>query len=535
MGYGTGAIMAVPGHDSRDHRFAKHFGLPVLPVVSGDHDYELEANETYAGTAIKSLFLDGLPMAEAKAKAIDHFEASDQGERTVNYRLRDAIFARQRYWGEPIPIVFDSEGVAEAEEKLPLVLPNVASYTPTGQAESPLAGALEWVETQSGRRETNTMPGWAGSSWYFYRYMDAKNEGEFANREALDYWRQVDLYLGGTEHATGHLLYARFWSHFLHDLGLVPEREPFKRLVNQGMILGQSRFVYRVAGTNRFVSYGLRKAYETTALHVDVSFVNGEVLDIDKFKAWLPEYATAEFELEEGEYRCGMEVEKMSKSKHNVVNPDVVVGQYGADALRLYEMFLGPLEVSKPWDTQGIEGVSRFLGKVWRLFYADDTPLWNEDPASEEALKALHKCVAKVSEDIEKLSFNTVVSALMICVNELTRLKCSNKQALEVLLVCVSPLAPHITEELWKRLGHSGSIAEVPYPIADPAYLKEDEITYPISVNGKVRVQLKISAEASEDEIKQQALTHPVMLELMAGAEPKRVIVVKGRIVNVVL
>ncbi|MEQ1733461.1 MAG: leucine--tRNA ligase [Bacteroidia bacterium] len=530
-GYGTGAVMAVPAHDSRDYAFAQHFNLPITEVILGG-DITVEAYEAKEGTLVNSDFLNGLDVKNATDKIITEIEQRQLGKGKINYRLRDAIFSRQRYWGEPIPVAFDAQGMPTLlpTDKLPLVLPEIDKYLPTETGEPPLARAENW------NYDTNTMPGWAGSSWYFFRYMDSQNANEFASKEALNYWKEVDLYIGGSEHATGHLLYARFWTKFLFDRGFVSIEEPFKKLINQGMIQGRSNFVYRIKNTNTFVSYNLRDQHDTTALNVDVNIVRNDVLDIEAFKKWLPEYATAEFVLEEGKYVCGVEVEKMSKSKWNVVSPDDICAQYGADTLRLYEMFLGPLELAKPWNTNGIEGVLRFLKKLWRLVYDqnDVLLLTNETPTPAE-YKALHKCIKKVTEDIERFSFNTSVSSFMICVNELSELKCNKKEIVEQLSILLSPYAPHIAEELWSVCGNATSIATATFPAFNESYLVENSFAYPISINGKMRMNLDIALGIDKEEIEKIALANADVMQLIAGKELKKIIVVPGKIVNIVV
>ena len=536
-GYGTGAIMAVPAHDERDNRFAKAFNLPITTVVDGG-----QANGTLyedkTGTLTNSDFLNGMPVKEAMAQVIAKVEAIQQGVRKVRFRLRDAIFSRQRYWGEPFPITFlDGVPQALALDELPLHLPDVSDYRPGGNAESPLANNQDWVRLPDGStRETDTMPGWAGSSWYSLRYMDPQNHSALVGTAAANYWQQVDLYVGGAEHATGHLLYARFWNQFLFDIGLAPVPEPFKKLVNQGMILGQSRFVYRINGTSTFVSHGLRNHYTTTALHVDVSIVAGDALDTAAFKNWRAEYADADFILENGQYITGMEVEKMSKSKWNVVNPDSIIAQYGADTLRVYEMFLGPLEQSKPWDTKGIEGAHRFLNKAWRLFLDEQNQsLANDAPASPDALRVLHACIKKVEADIERLSFNTAVSAYMICINELTRLDCHARAILDPLARLLAPFAPHFAEEVWAALGHKESITTAPFPKADERYLQEDTFEYPVSINGKMRLKASLSLALDAKAVEAAVLALPEVQHYLDGKPIKKAVVVPGRIVNLVV
>ncbi len=548
-GYGTGAVMAVPAHDSRDFAFARYFELPVVAVVQpADNEpvsIEESSYDAKEGVLINSGFLDGLEVKDAIKKAIEYIEKQQLGKGKTNFRLRDAIFGRQRYWGEPIPVYFkNGMPYCIPENNLPLVLPEVNKFLPTEDGEPPLARADKWkwneekgcTDISGYPLETTTMPGWAGSSWYFLRYMDPHNPNQFASKEAIEYWKNVDLYLGGSEHATGHLLYVRFWTKFLFDRGFIPMQEPAQKLINQGMIQGRSNFVYRLKDKNTFVSVGLIKDFQTIALHVDVNMVRNDELDIDAFKLWREEYNTAEFILEEGKYICGSEVEKMSKSKHNVVSPDKIVEDYGADTLRLYEMFLGPLEQSKPWSTQGIEGVHRFLKKLWRLFYDQDGQLLVKDSSAEKKeLKALHKLIKKVGEDIEGFSFNTSVSSFMICVNELTELKCSKKSVLENLLICLHSYAPHITEELWKSLGNADTIANATFPEFNAAYLIEDTFSYPISINGKHRTNIEFSLQTDAKEIEETVLKDETVIKWLEGKTPKKVIFVKGKIVNIVL
>nr|MBK9652018.1 leucine--tRNA ligase [Bacteroidota bacterium] len=536
-GYGTGAVMAVPAHDSRDYAFAKHFNLPILEVVSGG-DITNEAFEAKEGTCINSDFLNGLQVKDAIKKGLDEVEKRGIGLRKINYRLRDAIFGRQRYWGEPIPVYYkNGTAYTVSVNKLPLVLPEVDKYLPTESGEPPLARAKNWNHTPEGDNnayplETTTMPGWAGSSWYFLRYMDAKNDEQFVSKEKADYWKNVDLYMGGAEHATGHLLYVRFWTKFLNDRGYIAFSEPAKKLINQGMIQGTSALVYRVNGTNKFVSFNLRNNYETSALHVDVNIVDNSVLDTEKFKAWREDFANAEFILEDGKYFCGHEVEKMSKRWYNVVNPDDMCNKFGTDCLRMYEMFLGPVEQSKPWNTNGITGVSNFLRKMWRLYTA--TPLSDENPSLQE-LKILHRTIKKVTEDIERFSFNTSVSTFMIATNELLELKCNKKQILEPLSIILSPYAPHIAEEFWSILGNKPSITNVTWPVYDEQYLKESDFDYPVSVNGKVKFKINIALSLTAAEIEQHLITTEKFAELTQGNKPKKIIVVHGRIINLVL
>lgn len=531
-GYGTGAIMAVPAHDSRDYAFARKFNLPIVPIIEGC-DVSTQSFDAKEGKMCNSGFLNGMDVKEAMEAAKDYVEEKGLGRRKTNYRLRDAIFSRQRYWGEPFPIYY-KDGIAcpVPEEELPLRLPEIDSYKPTGEA--PLARAKDW--TYKGYPlETSTMPGFAGSSAYYLRYMDPHNGGSLVSGEADAYWRNVDLYIGGTEHATGHLIYSRFWNKFLFDLGYVCEDEPFRKLINQGMIQGRSNFVYRVVGTNTFVSAGLRKQYETTEIHVDINIVHNDRLDLEAFKAWRPEFAEAEFILENGEYVCGWAVEKMSKSMYNVVNPDVICDTYGADTLRLYEMFLGPIEQSKPWDTKGIDGVNRFLKKFWRLFYDRDRFLVTDEKASAEELKSLHKLIRKEQEDIEAFSFNTTISAFMIAVNELTALKCCTREILEPLVILLSPFAPHISEELWGRLGHRESVAFASFPEFESSYVAEDNCTYPVSFNGKTRFSIDMPKSATPAEVEAYVRGLEQTDRYVGSQTIVKVIVVPGRIINIVV
>lgn len=536
-GYGTGAVMAVPAHDSRDYAFAKYANLPIREVVQGG-DISVESYDAKEGKLINSGLLDGLQVKEALKVIIKEIEMRGLGKGKVNFRLRDAGFSRQRYWGEPFPVYFKGDiPYTLPEEALPLVLPPVDKYLPTETGEPPLARAENWETIDGYPLETNTMPGWAGSSWYFLRYMDARNGEAFAGKQAVEYWQDVDLYIGGSEHATGHLLYVRFWTKFLYDLGYIPKDEPAKKLINQGMILGRSNFVYRIIGTNKFVSLGLKDQYETSALHVDVNIVENDVLDLEKFKRQSPEYTNAEFILESGKYICGSEIEKMSKSKFNVVNPDDIIERYGADTLRMYEMFLGPLEQPKPWNTNGIEGVFKFLRKFWKLFHDEqfNFSVSDAEPSKEE-LKALHKTIKKAEEDIERFSFNTSVSTFMICVNELQALKCNKRAVLEPLVIILSPYAPHIAEELWELLGHQkGTLSYATFPAWKQEYITEDAFDYPISVNGKVRTKLNLSLAMEAAEVEREVLNSEELKRFFDGKTPKKVIVVKGRIVNVVV
>ena len=535
-GYGTGAIMAVPAHDSRDYAFAKHFGLEIIPVVEGG-DLSVSSYDAKEGKLINSEFLNGLDVKEAIPAMLDEIEKRGIGARRVNYRLRDAIFSRQRYWGEPFPVYY-KDGIAKTlpPDRLPLELPAIENFGPTEQGEPPLARVKGWHTPEGYPYELSTMPGFAGSSAYYLRYMDPHNDNALVSEEADRYWRNVDLYVGGIEHATGHLMYSRFWNKFLYDLGYVCEDEPFRKLVNQGMIQGRSNFVYRIKNSNTFVSLGLKDGYDTQEIHVDVNIVRNDLLDLEAFRAWRPEFADAEFILEEGKYVCGWAVEKMSKSMYNVVNPDLIVEKYGADTLRLYEMFLGPIEQSKPWDTNGIDGVHKFLKKFWRLFF-DAEGNWNvsDEPADRKAMKALHKTIRKVGEDIENFSFNTSVSAFMICVNELTDLKCNRRQVLEPLTLLLAPFAPHIAEELWNRLGHGDTVFNASFPDFDEQYLQEDSFEYPVSVNGKTRFKKEFPLSADNGTIERELLADPAALRYTEGKTPKKVIIVKGKIINIVL
>jgi len=534
-GYGTGAIMAVPAHDSRDYAFAKHFNLPIIPLIEGC-DVSEESFDAKEGIMMNSGFLNGLTVKEAIAKTKAYIAEKGLGKVKVNFRLRDAIFSRQRYWGEPFP-VFYKEGIPYMldESKLPLQLPEIDKYLPTEKGEPPLGRAKDWQTEEGYPLELNTMPGFAGSSAYYLRYMDPHNEEALVSKKNNNYWKNVDLYIGGTEHATGHLIYSRFWNKFLFDLGIVCEDEPFKKLVNQGMIQGRSNFVYRIKDSNTFVSYNLKERYDVTPIHVDVNIVSNDVLDLEAFKAWMPDYATAEFILEEGKYVCGWTVEKMSKSMFNVVNPDVIVEKYGADTLRFYEMFLGPLEQSKPWDTNGIDGVHRFLKKLWNLFFTGEEVTVSDAEPTKEELKALHKLIKKVSGDIETFSFNTSVSAFMICVNELTSLKCNKKAILKQLTILLAPFAPHIAEELWATLGGTKSVCDAEWPGFNEDYLKEDSAVYAITFNGKPRFNIEFPAGTPKEEVERVALSHENSAKYMEGKTPKKVIVVPNKLVNIVL
>ncbi len=533
-GYGTGAIMAVPAHDSRDYVFARKFNLPIVPIIEGC-DVSEESFDAKEGRMVNSGFLDGMEVKDAIPAAIDYVEQHGLGHRKVNYRLRDAIFSRQRYWGEPFPIYF-KDGIPTPVdfEDLPLTLPEIDEFKPTEKGEPPLARAKDW--TYKGYPlETSTMPGFAGSSAYYLRYMDPHNDNALVDKDVDGYWRDVDLYIGGTEHATGHLIYSRFWNKFLYDLGYVCEDEPFRKLINQGMIQGRSNFVYRIVGTNTFVSAGLKDGYDTTEIHVDINLVRNDKLDLEGFKAWRPEFADAEFILEDGEYVCGWAVEKMSKSMFNVVNPDRICDDYGADTLRLYEMFLGPLEQSKPWDTKGIDGVNRFLKKFWRLFFDGDSFSVSEEKASPEELKVLHKLIGKEEYDIEHFSFNTTVSAFMIALNDLGALKCRKREILEPMTVLLSPFAPHIAEELWSLLGHENSITYASFPVFDPALAAEDSVKYPVSFNGKMRFTVDLPKSMSPAEVEATVRNMDQTSKWVADKSIVKVIVVPGRIVNIVL
>ena len=533
-GYGTGAIMAVPAHDSRDYAFAKKFGLPIVPLIEGC-DVSEQSFDAKDGVMCNSGFLNGMKVKDAIEAAKDYVEAHGLGHRKTNYRLRDAIFSRQRYWGEPFPIYYkDGIPTPLPESELPLRLPEIDSYKPSPDGQPPLSRAKDW--TYKGYPlEKSTMPGFAGSSAYYLRYMDPHNDKALVSKEADEYWRSVDLYVGGTEHATGHLIYSRFWNKFLYDLGYVCEDEPFRKLVNQGMIQGRSNFVYRIVGTNTFVSAGLKSSYDTTEMHVDINIVHNDRLDVEAFRKWRPEFENAEFILEDGEYICGWAVEKMSKSMYNVVNPDDICNTYGADTLRLYEMFLGPVEQSKPWDTKGIDGVNRFLKKFWRLFYDREKWLVVDDKATPEELKVLHKLIAKEQEDIEVFSYNTTISAFMIAVNELGALKCAKREILEPLVVLLSPFAPHVSEELWHSLGNEGSVTYARFPEYVAAYAADDTVTYPVQFNGKMRFTVDMAKSATPAEVEAQVRSLEQTAKWSAGMNIVKVIVVPGRIINIVL
>lgn len=538
-GYGTGAIMAVPAHDSRDYAFARHFDLPIIPLIEGA-DVSEESFDAKSGKMINSkgdeLDLNGLEVKDAIAKTKRFIEEKGIGRVKVNYRLRDAIFSRQRYWGEPFPVYY-KDGIPHMldDSLLPLQLPEVDKYLPTETGEPPLGRAKNWTSPEGYPLELNTMPGFAGSSAYYLRYMDPRNNDSLVSKEADEYWRNVDLYIGGTEHATGHLIYSRFWNKFLYDLGEVCEDEPFRKLINQGMIQGRSNFVYRIKDTNTFVSYNLRKNYDVTPIRVDINIVKNDELDTEAFRRWRPDFADAEFILEDGKYVCGYAVEKMSKSMFNVVNPDDIVERYGADTLRLYEMFLGPLEQSKPWDTNGIDGVNRFLKKLWGLFYKGDQWLVSEGEPTKEELKSIHKLIKKVSQDIENFSFNTSIAAFMICVNELTQLKCHNKEVLGMLVTVIAPFAPHIAEELWHSLGNETTVCDAQWPEYKEEYLKEDSVNYAVSFNGKARFNIEVAADMPRDEVEKIALGHEGAQKWLEGKTVKKIIVVPGKIVNIVV
>ena len=533
-GYGTGAIMAVPAHDSRDYAFAKKFNLPIIPLIEGC-DVSQESFDAKDGIMINSGFMTGMTVKQAIEAAKDYVEEHKLGRRKTNYRLRDAIFSRQRYWGEPFPIYYkDGIPTPLPESELPLTLPEIDSYKPSPDGEPPLSRAKNW--TYMGYPlEKSTMPGFAGSSAYYLRYMDPHNDEALVDSKVDAYWRNVDLYIGGTEHATGHLIYSRFWNKFLYDLGYVCEDEPFRKLINQGMIQGRSNFVYRIVGTNTFVSAGLKNNYDTTEIHVDINIVRNDKLDLEAFRNWRPEFADAEFSLEDGEYRCGWAVEKMSKSMYNVVNPDVICDTYGADTLRLYEMFLGPIEQSKPWDTKGIDGVNRFLKKFWRLFNDKQDWVVNDQKATPEELKVLHKLIAKEQEDIENFSYNTTISAFMIAVNELTALGCSKREILEPLVILLSPFAPHICEELWHLLGNEGSVTYARFPEFIAAYAAEDNVTYPVQFNGKMRFTVDMPKSASPAEVEEKVRAMEQTAKYVGELKIVKVIVVPGRIVNIVV
>ncbi|MCU0359889.1 MAG: leucine--tRNA ligase [Bacteroidia bacterium] len=538
VGYGTGAVMAVPAHDQRDFRFAKHFGIerPQVILPNQEHDFEKTAWEEKTGTMQHSGFLNNLLVNTAITEAIKTIEERGIGKHKINYRLRDAVFGRQRYWGEPIPIYY-KEGIPYPipESELPLKLPEVDKFLPTEEGEPPLARAKNWKYQNKYEFEHSTMPGWAGSSWYYLRYMDAQNKNTFSDKKAMQYWQNVDLYIGGSEHATGHLLYVRFWTKALFDLGHVPFDEPMKKLINQGMIQGTSSIIHRSNKDNKIVSAGLIKNYDTTDIHIDVNLVENNVVNIEALKKWRDDFSNVSFELEDGKLICSAVVEKMSKRWYNVVTPDLICEKFGADTLRLYEMFLGPLEQSKPWNTNGITGVSGFLKKLWRLFHSSEGFKISEGQATKAELKTLHKTIKKISEDIERFSFNTSVSTFMICVNELGELKCNKKTILEPLLVLISPYAPHIAEELWEKLGHTESIARAAFPEFKAEYLIEDSFNYPISFNGKMRLNIELPATLSATEIEKEVLSREEVQKHLNGANPKKIIVVPKKIVNIVV
>jgi len=544
IGYGTGAIMAVPAHDSRDFAFAKHFNLPIKqviynPNINNDTDVTnwTESYDSKEGYCINSYFLNNLEVKQAIKRVIEEVEKLKIGKFQVNYRIRDAIFSRQRYWGEPFPIYYKNNiPYPLPEEKLPLILPEIDSFLPTSDGQPPLARCPNWQTNDGYPLETSTMPGFAGSSGYYFRYMDPHNDKEYFSSEAVNYWREVDLYIGGTEHATGHLIYSRFWCKFLYDIGLSPIDEPFKKLINQGMIQGRSQFVYRIIGTNTFVSKNLKDSYQTQEIHVDVNLVKNDILDIEKFRNWRPEFKNAEFILENGQYICGWAIEKMSKSLFNVINPDDIVEKYGADTLRMYEMFLGPLEQSKPWDTNGIEGVHRFLKRVWRLFIDDKGKiiLTDEEPTLQEK-KLLHKLIKKINDDINNFSFNTAVSAFMIFVNDMYTIRCNKRAILEPFLICLSPFAPHISEELWSMLGHNKSIADEPFPDYDEKLTIENIKAYPVSFNGKLRFQLELPIDSTPEELERAVLSDERTQKYLNGKKPKKIVAIPGKIINIVV
>lgn len=552
--YGTGAVMAVPAGDERDFTFANHFNLPIINIFK-DQDISEAAFTEKGGFELQdSDFLNGLDYKQAVAKAIEALEEKGFGKGKTNFRLREAVFSRQRYWGEPVPVYFkDGMPYTIPTEALPIILPEVDEYLPTSEGEPPLGRATKWAFDTTTNQvvdntlinnetifpiELNTMPGWAGSSWYWLRYMDAKNDNDFVSKEAVDYWQNVDLYIGGSEHATGHLLYSRFWQKFLFDKGFVPTDEYAKKLINQGMILGMSAFAYRINGTNTFVSKGLKDQHETTPIHVDVNMLKdgGDELDTEKFKAWREDYATAEFILEDGKYITGREVEKMSKSKFNVLNPDDICNQYGADSLRLYEMFLGPVEQSKPWNTQGLSGVYSFLKKFWRLYHSgtEETFFVSEDKSTKEEMKVLHQTIKKVDEDVNNFSFNTSVSTFMIAVNELGKLKTTKRAILEPLAIIISPYAPHIAEELWSKLGHETSVAHADFPVFEEKWLIADAKEYPVSFNGKMKFLLELPLSLSKDEIQEIVMNDERTIKQLGDRTPKNIIIVPGKIINIV-
>jgi len=541
--------MGVPCGDERDHKFARHFKIPITNIIGSYYNGE-EANPTKDAILENSDFLNGLVMHKAIEVAINKIEATGVGERKVNYKMRDAGWSRQRYWGEPFPVIFkDNIPYAMDDKDLPLELPHSDDFKPAGNGEGPLANVKDWVYiSEHEKRDTNTMPTHAGAAWYFLRYTDPHNKNLFADRKALDYWGQVDVYIGGSEHAVAHLLYSRLWIKILHDLGYLSFDEPFRKLINQGKITGDSRYVYRIRNTHTFVSAGLKDKYETDALHVDVNIVDGQELDTEAFKKWKPDFANAEFILENGKYICGSAIEKMSKSYFNVVNPDDLISKYGADTFRMYEMFLGPLEMSKPWDTKGIEGVHRFLKKLWRLFFKEsgssqvspgggdlEGAVWNEEKATDAELKILHKTIKKIEEDTERFSFNTGVSTFMICVNELTDLKCHKKEVLEKLLILLAPYAPHVSEELWSVLGNKATILDAPFPKWNDKYLKETSKAYPVAINGKTRTELTLALDATQQQVEEMVLRDAIVMKWLEGKPPKKIIYVKNKMINVVV
>ncbi len=536
IGYGTGAIMAVPAHDERDHKFAKHFDIPIIPVIEGG-DTDTEAYDSQEGKVINSQFINGLKAKDAIPKIIEELEKGGMGSKKVNYRLRDAIFSRQRYWGEPFPIYYvDGMPYPLDKSKLPLELPAVDNFKPTEDGKPPLARAENWTTEEDHPLELSTMPGFAGSSAYYLRFMDPHNDEALVSEEANKYWKSVDFYIGGIEHATGHLIYSRFWNKFLYDIGWVIDPEPFKKLVNQGMIQGRSNFVYRIKGTNKFVSYNLKDDYDVQPLHVDVNIVDNDVLDIEAFRKWNPDFKDAEFILEDGKYVCGVAVEKMSKSLYNVVNPDDIIEKYGADTLRMYEMFLGPIEMSKPWDTNGIDGIYKFLRKFWRMFHDQNgTFVLKDEKPYEKELKILHKTIKKVKEDIENLSFNTAISAMMIAVNDLSAVNCNKREVLEQLILLIAPFAPHVAEELWHRAGHRASVVVQDFPQYKEEYLKESTISYPVSFNGKVRYELTLPVDVTKDEVEEIVKNHEKSQKWLKGQGPEKIIFVPNKIINVVV
>ncbi len=535
-GYGTGAIMAVPAHDERDYAFAKHFNLKIKEVVSGGNIDEA-SYDAKEGILVNSTLINGLNVQEAIPVITKEIESRRLGKKKINYRLRDAIFSRQRYWGEPFPIYYkDGLPYSLDESQLPLELPEIDAYKPTETGEPPLGRAEKWETEEGYKYELGTMPGFAGSSAYYLRYMDPDNDTELVSKHANEYWQDVDLYIGGIEHATGHLIYSRFWNKFLYDIGRVCREEPFKKLVNQGMIQGRSNFVYRIKGKNAFVSLNLKENYDVTPIHVDVNIVENDILNVQAFRKWNPEYEQADFILENGKYICGWAVEKMSKSMYNVVNPDDIIEKYGADTLRMYEMFLGPLQQSKPWDTNGIDGVHKFLRKFWRIFRNEKKGLsLSEEAATQEELRILHHTIKKVTNDIERFSFNTAVSEFMICLNSLGELKCNKRGVLENLVILLAPFAPHISEELWHDLGHEGSIFDAEMPVFDEQYLVENEFEYPVSINGKLRFRLLLSLDLPSKEVEKKVLEHPAAIKWLEDKPPKKIIVVKGKIINIVV